>query len=267
MSDLPTNIDESLIAELRSSLPERTQKRLKEATDRIVSTKRAGGKVAVVVGSGPNLHEGVTTLIAELIRIGIIDGVTTSSAVIAHELGGTLDRVKRVDGASIGMPPEKLPHGGLFELTVMTDEQLDAIRSEFPLDDDLLQRLENVDGKVIIKAAGNMAYPMGYRTERIAREIEQTAKICGRPFEEIAGRGADPQTMIGAGYRHNVPVLVTVPQLIGGGAVGLAIGDSISLTERAARIAKLPSGPVAENVLRNIKVDTAFGGTVDHAAE
>ena len=35
------------------------------------------------------------------------------------------------------------------------------------------------------------------------------------------------------------PVLVTVPQLIGGGAVGLAIGDSISITERTARIARL----------------------------
>ena len=37
----------------------------------------------VVVGSGPNLHEGVTTLIAELIRVGVVDGVTTSSAVVA----------------------------------------------------------------------------------------------------------------------------------------------------------------------------------------
>ncbi len=239
MARLPTNIDQPLIAELKQGLSERVRTRLQEATDRIVDAKRSGGKVAVVVGSGPNLHEGVTTLIAELIRVGVVDGVTTSSAVIAHEMAGTLDRVKRVDGKSIGIPESKLPHGGHFELTMMDEADLQAIRQEIPIDDDLLQRLRQADGKQIIKAAGNMAYPMGYRTERIAREVEQVAKMAGCPFEEIAGRGADPQTMIGAGYRYGAPVLVTVPQLIGGGAVGLAIGDSISLTERTARIARL----------------------------
>jgi hypothetical protein len=34
-------------------------------------------------------------------------------------------------------------------------------------------------------------------------------------------------------------VLVTVPQLIGGGEVGLAIGDSVSISERCYRIARL----------------------------
>ncbi len=52
--------------------------------------------MVVVTGSGPNLHEGVTTLIAELIHKGVVDGVVTSSAVVAHEMAGTLDRVKRV---------------------------------------------------------------------------------------------------------------------------------------------------------------------------
>jgi hypothetical protein len=239
VSELSTNIDRKLIAELKQGLPERVQARLQEATDRIVDAKRSGGKIAVVVGSGPNLHEGVTTLIAELIRLGVVDGVTTSSAVIAHEMAGTLDRVKRVDGQSVGLPASKLPHGGLFELTMMEDADLNTIRQEISIDDDLLERLYQADGKVIIKAAGNMAYPMGYRTERVAREVEQVAKIAGCSFEEIAGRGADAHTMIGAGYRHDVPVLVTVPQLIGGGAVGLAIGDSISLTERAARVARV----------------------------
>ena len=58
-----------------------------EAVTRIVAAKRKGGKVIVATGSGPNLHEGVTTLIAELMSKGLIDGVTTSSAVIAHEMG------------------------------------------------------------------------------------------------------------------------------------------------------------------------------------
>jgi hypothetical protein len=34
-------------------------------------------------------------------------------------------------------------------------------------------------------------------------------------------------TMIGAGAKNNVPVLVSVPQLVGSGNVGLAIEDSI----------------------------------------
>ena len=39
-----------------------------------------------------------------------------------------------------------------------------------------------------------------------------------------------------------MPVIVTVPQLIGGGAVGLAIGDCISLIERTRRLAKMLAG-------------------------
>lgn len=232
-------INRSLVAELQAALPERTQEQLAQATERIVEAKRAGGKVAVVTGSGPNLHEGVTTLIAELMRVGVIDGVTASSAVVAHEMAGTLDRVKRVDGRSLGLNEARLPHGGLFELTVMSDAELELIRKELELSDDLIERLRAAEGEEIIKAAGNMAYPMGYRTERIAREVEQVAKAAGCPFEEVVGRGADERTMIGAGYRLGLPVLVSIPQLVGGGGVGLAIGDSISVTERAARVAKL----------------------------
>ena len=87
----------------------------------------------MVTGSGPNLHEGVTTLIAELIRVGVVDGVTTSSAVIAHEMAGTLDRVKRVDGRALGLPEADLPHGGHFELTVMNPEVLQAVGREYAL--------------------------------------------------------------------------------------------------------------------------------------
>jgi len=43
--------------------------------------------------------------------------------------------------------------------------------------------------------------------------------------------------MIGAGAQHDVPVLVSIPQLVGGGAVGLAIGDAISITRRARLVA------------------------------
>jgi hypothetical protein len=56
------------------------------------------------------------------------------------------------------------------------------------------------------------------------------------------GFGADAMTMIGAGARCQVPVLVGVPQLVGGGAVGLAIGDSLSISERSARVARMVGG-------------------------
>ena len=71
----------------------------------------------VVTGSGPNIHEGVTTLIAELIRVGIVDAVSTSSAVISHEMAGSLDRVFRVDAKALGMDMEKMPRGDVFEFT------------------------------------------------------------------------------------------------------------------------------------------------------
>ena len=84
-------MDIELVDQLYTDLDKTTQERINISVDRIVTAKKNGGKVVVVVGSGPNIHEGVTTLIAELMRIGIIDGISTSSAVISHEMGGTLD--------------------------------------------------------------------------------------------------------------------------------------------------------------------------------
>ena len=51
--------------------------------------------------------------------------------------------------------------------------------------------------------------------------------------------GCDPMTMLGAGAAKGVPVLVTIPQLIGGGMVGMSIGDSIPLSGRSMRLAKM----------------------------
>ena len=234
-----TTINNDVLDAIEKELSEKTRDRIEEAAEQIINAKKNGRKVAVVTGSGPNLHEGVTTLIAELIRLGIVDGVTTSSAVIAHEMAGTLDQVKRVDGAALGFPPEKLPRGGCFELTVMSDSLVSELEAEMPLDHDLISRLESAEGEVIIKAAGNMAYPMGLRTERLALELLQVAHIKGICLEEAAGSGADSRTMIGAGARKGVPVVVSVPQLIGGGGVGLAIGESWSITRRAAAVSRI----------------------------
>jgi hypothetical protein len=228
------------LAEWEAQLSEASRTHLNQAVDRIVAVKERGGTVVAVTGSGPNIHEGVTTLIAELIQKGIIDGVLTSSAVVAHEMAGTLDRVKRIraaDHPELQLPPALLPRGGVFEITELTTAERAAIQGEIEEGWDLYDRIAAIPGDVIIKAAGNMAWPMGPRTERLGRELETIARDAGLPFERVAGIGADPCTMIGAGARRGVPVLVSIPQLVGGGAVGLAIGDAISITRRAQLVA------------------------------
>jgi len=232
-------VDLNAVKAMEAQLDAATLERVAAAVDRIVAAKRRGGRVVVVTGSGPNVHEGVTTLIAELMRLGVVDGVTTSSAVVAHEMGGVLDRVKRVDGMKLGLPSPLLPRGGTFELTLLDDRTLNEIAEQMPLDLALIERIKQAPGETIIKAAGNLGYPMGLYIERLAGEVLALARCRGVSFEEIAGLGADERTMIGIGARRNLPVLVTIPQLIGGGAVGLAIGDSISITERAGRLARM----------------------------
>ncbi|MBR6901359.1 MAG: deoxyhypusine synthase family protein, partial [Synergistaceae bacterium] len=146
----------------RSSLDERSRESLASAVNKIIETKKRGGKVMVVTGSGPNIHEGVTTLIAELIRVGIVDAVSTSSAVIAHEMAGSLDRVFRVDAKALGMDMSKMPRGDVFEFTCMSEKEIDALKKEMPLDEEILKRGSELPKQnEIIKAAGNMAYPMG----------------------------------------------------------------------------------------------------------
>jgi len=232
--------DRERIHQWRASLREPVRQNLGLAIRKIVEAKRKGGSVVVVTGSGPNLHEGVTTLLAELIQKNIVDGIITSSAVVAHEMAGALDKVKRIqakDAGEIGLSKQLLPRGGVFEITVLSASQRAQIERELTAGWDLYERLEGAPGEVIIKAAGNMAWPMGLRTERLAREVEEIAKRLGATAEYVAGLGADPLTMIGAASRRGVPVLVSIPQLVGGGAVGLAVGDAISITRRARLVA------------------------------
>jgi len=235
-------VHEDLLNAIAAELDPVMLERVRSVAKTIADVKQRGGRVVVVTGSGPNVHEGVTTLLAELMRVGVVDGVTTSSAVVSHEMGGTLDKVKRCPGVPLGLPPAILPKGGEFELTLLDEQAMAEIRSHLPLDDALIAKLEQAEGKTIIKAAGNLGYPMGLWLEYLAREILSLARGHGKTFEEIAGLGADERTMIGIGARKGIPVLVTIPQLIGGGAVGLCIGDSISLMERATRLARMLDG-------------------------
>lgn len=236
---------EPFLRALRESLAAQVRDRIDSGVYAIVRAKERGGRVVAITGSGPNIHEGITTLIAAMIHKGLVDGVITSSAVVAHEMAGTLDRVKRIRPRSddeLLLPPEALPRGGVLELTVLSADQRAAIEQEIPAGWDLYDRLYARGGNTVIKAAGNMAWPMGLRTERIAREIRDVASQLGLPFERVAGMGADPMTMIGAGVARNIPVLVSTPQLIGGGAVGIATGDSISIARRSLLIADMLAG-------------------------
>lgn len=235
------NSNRSLLKQLHESLQPSVREMVDRAVDRIVEVKKIQGKVVVVTGSGPNLHEGITTLIAELIHKGVVDGVTTSSAVVAHEMAGVLDEVKRVDGKKLGFSEKILPRGEKFEITNMSQELLNQLKREMIIDTDLIKKALSLEGDMIIKAAGNMAYPMGLRTENLAKEILFIAQSKGLPFEVIAGAGADYRTMLGAAYQNKIPCLVTVPQLIGGGMVGTALADSISILERTSRIAEMMS--------------------------
>src|SRR3954451_16910587 len=155
------------LAEWEARVSQTSRAHLNQAVDQIVAVKEHGGVVVAVTGSGPNLHEGVTTLIAELMQKGIVDGVLTSAAVVAHEMAGTLDRVKRVraaDHPGLNIPPGLLPRGGVFEITEMTAADRATIHHEVEDGWDLYDRIAALKGDVIVKAAGNMAWPMGPRT-------------------------------------------------------------------------------------------------------
>lgn len=232
-------IKRDLLNDFYNGLDERSREALDSAVSKVVETKKRGGKVAVVTGSGPNLHEGVTTLIAELMEKGVVDGVTTSSAVINHEMSGSLDRVKMCDASRFGLDRTKMPRGNVFEFTELAEEDIDLISKEMIIDRDLLEKGKASEGRMVIKAAGNMAYPMGLRTEKIAEEILSLSRQSGLPFETIAGWGCDSRTMLGMGAEKGLPVLVTIPQMVGGGHVGLAVGDSIPVAERSRRIADI----------------------------
>ena len=229
----------SLIEEFYMNQDELSRAAIDKSVEAIVKTKERGGKIAVVTGSGPNIHEGITTLIAELIHKGLVDGVTTSSAVVGHEMAGALDRVWAVNAEELGMNEKFMPKGNIFEITKMSQEEINNLKEEMPIDEKLINKGLKLSGYEILKAAGNMGYPMGLRGEKLAIEILELCKLTGLPFEYIAGLGADPMTMIGAGAMKGVPVMVSVPQLVGSGNVGLAIADSISMFERCRKVAAI----------------------------
>ena len=209
---------------LRSALPPSTVEHLDSAIGRIATAKEKGKRVAAITGSGPNIHEGVTTLIAELIRKEVVDGVITSSAVVAHEMGGTLDRVWRVaaDGSMrLPVPLDVLPRGHVFEVTQLEAAQREAVAKEMPHGWDIYDALLASPGQSVIKAAGNMAWPMGLRTERLAREIQSGAAQYGVSLERFAGWGAGASVSAARAAATEVTsISATAAAAVSGGASG-----------------------------------------------
>ncbi len=238
----PPLVSQAALKRLEAALEPATRQDLLRAARQWVRVKERGGRVVVVTGSGPNLHEGVTTMLAACVAAGLVDGIITSSAVVGHEMAGTLERVRRVDGAKLGLPPEVLPADGKVEVSLLGALDLERIGRDTVIDLDLYRRMLSAPGNEIIKVAGNLAYPSGLWTERLARRLEPLAKGAGLALEAVAGLGADPLTMLGACARRGVPCLVSVPQLVGGGQVGLAVGDAISISRRSGLIAELLAG-------------------------
>ncbi len=247
-------MNRKFLDKLFADLPAAIQERVDQAAKIIVNAKIHGRNVVTVIGSGPNLHEGITTLVAELISQGVINGVLTSSATVSHEMAGTLEKVKRVDGTKLGFtlqqpnsyqqPPAGkfyLPRGNVFEFSELTQAELAELQSDVTVHEALWNQVSLLDGPVIIKAAGNMSYPLGLRTETIATRLRDIARKWQKPLEFIAGLGADPRTMIGSGAGQSVPILVTIPAMVGGGNVGISIGDSIPIAQRCQKIAHLLS--------------------------
>ncbi|MFH1058170.1 MAG: hypothetical protein V1797_05745 [Pseudomonadota bacterium] len=235
----PPVVSQAALKRLEAGLPEAARVDLKAAAKLWIRTKERGGRVVVATGSGPNLHEGVTTLIAALVQAGLVDGVLTSAAVVGHELSGALELVKRVEGRRLGLDPAALPADGKVEAALLNPERLAAVAHDTVIDLDFYRKLLAAPGNQIIKVAGNLAYPTGLWGERMARRLEPLARGAGLPLEAVAGLGCDPLTMLGASARRGAACLVGVPQLVGGGQVGLALGDSISISQRSARVADL----------------------------
>jgi len=232
-------VSQADLARLAKELDPETKRRITRVVRRWKKVKENGGRVVVATGSGPNLHEGVSCQIAELINLGLVDGVLTSSAVVGHEMAGVLERVRRVDGAKLGLDPAALPADGKVEVALLGTESLGRLARSTVIDRDFYRRLLSAPGKEIIKVAGNLAYPTGLWVERLARGLEPLAKANGLPLEAVVGQGCHGLTMLGACARRGIPCLVSLPQLVGGGQVGLALGDSISVSQRSSRVAAL----------------------------
>ena len=106
-----------------------------------------------------------------------------------------------------------------------------AIQKEIPEGWDLYDRIAAIPGETIIKAAGNMAWPMGPRTERLAGEVEAIAKEAGLTFERVAGiSGA---TILGNG---KVALILDLDQLFG-------LSERSTAPHPNGRIGREPSGP------------------------
>jgi len=155
--------DLRFVQALYDGLKEATQSAVEKTVVAVPEARRSDGRTMVVTGSGADIYEGVTTLISELIRKNIIHGLSTNSAVVAHEMEGSLEKVRRVRGVVLGLNSAPLARAEAFQINILDDDNLADLKSEMALDMDLIQRAKELPVEENIKAAGNMAYPIGYK--------------------------------------------------------------------------------------------------------
>ncbi len=233
----PPRVTQKALAELAGRLTPAARQALGWAVNHWVKVKQAGGKVLVATGSGPHLHEGVTTLLAELVRVELVDAVLTSAAVVGHELAGGLERVKRVDGAALGLAPDGPAHRRKAGGGPPAPGRFEAFARELPWTGSSMSACWPHPG-LPYKGGGQPGLP-----QRALGRAPGRALPAGRPGAGGApggppGAGRRPPHHAGGRRRRGIPCLVTTPQLVGGGAVGLCLGDSLPLSVRSALLAK-----------------------------
>ena len=216
---------DGFLRNLHDSLPPSTQEHLQSAIDAIVGARERGGRVVVVTGSGPNIHEGVTTQIAELIRHGRgrwrnhklgrrrarNGGNARPREADPHAEPGHAARFRRrcCRAAESSRSPSLRPSSA-WTWRWNSPEDWDDVRSLLGV---ARQRGDQSGGQHgVADGPAHGAAGAGIRDARqpVRRDVRTVRGLRRRPHDDDRGRRA----------AQDVPVLVSIPQLVGGGAVG-----------------------------------------------
>ncbi|MBN2282978.1 MAG: hypothetical protein JXO48_03725 [Deltaproteobacteria bacterium] len=232
--------DRNLLDERYRALPDDERVRLDDAVASLVEAKKRRQRVVAVITGEVHLSRGITLLVADLMRKGIVDAVLTTAVIIDHEMSGVLEKVKRIEKPPAGLHREGGSADGVMNVALLSPRMIERFRDEMDIDVSSYRAMLGAPGTITVEPAGGGTWPGGKRTALLSGFVLSQSRHCRIPFEEMAGYGADPGTMIGAGARAGLPVLVPPSCLDDdGGAVGLAIRESLSPSERSGRVAEI----------------------------
>lgn len=232
--------DRDLLDERYRALQDDERVRLDGAVASLVEAKKRRQRVVAVIAGEVHLSRGITLLVADLMRKGIIDAVLTTAAIIDHEMSGVLEKVKRIENPPAGLHREDGSADGVMNVALLSPRMIERFREEMDIDVSSYRAMLGAPGPITVEPAGGGTWPGGKRTSILSGFVLSQSRRCRIPFEEMAGYGADPGTMIGAGARSGIPVLVPPSCLDDdGGSIGLAIRESLSPSERSGRVAEI----------------------------